>query len=271
MTPAAHRLVLDRIESAFWDLADGPFAFDVGALGLRLPAGRVPLDEMRELLLKPPHPDVLPAVWGELVRRTRQEAGREAWTVAALGAITPALRAICHRVVVTQTDRADLQAEVVAQFLVRLDEVDPESPGLVGLLFGAARSAGQRFQRCVIDADRTLVPFDTAPDRPVAHRGGGHPDIALGRLLRQGVISAEEADLIGRTRLEDEPLAAAATRLDITYAACRKRRRRAERRIVEHYARTGLLSAERARELMTGGLECLTGAGAEARPPAMAA
>jgi DNA-directed RNA polymerase specialized sigma24 family protein len=80
----------------------------------------------------------------------------------------------------------------------------------------------------------------------------------FGNRFSVAVITDEESELIGRTRLEGEPLAQAAARLGITYAACRKRRRRAEHRIVEHYTRTGVVSAQRARRLVAGGPLTLT-------------
>ncbi|MFE9426178.1 hypothetical protein ACFYNO_24820 [Kitasatospora sp. NPDC006697] len=273
MSPAAHHLVLDRIESMFRQLSTGPraLALDGGALGGVLPAESMPLDEMRNLLLNPPHPDAATTIWRELVERTRLPTDQDLWTVVAVGAMTPGLRGMCRRAGVGPSDHQDLQAELVAQFLSCLAVVRPENPRLVGQLYWSAQRAVGRFRQGVIEAERLLIAGDIDP-RLVAGAGlVGHPDVALARLCTRGVINAQDADLIGRTRLEGESLSVAAARLGITYAACRKRRRRAENRIVEHYVRTGVLLPERARQLMRGGLDFTvsgTGSDTPCRPVA---
>lgn len=259
MSPPAYHLVLDRIESAFMELASEPCGLTLGGteLGgwLRVPELR--LHRMRDLLLDPPHPETVPSIWRELVTRFRKAGDRETWALVALGAMNPGIRAMCRRTGLPPCQQEDLQAELVAEVLDSLAVLRPEAPRLAGELYWAARRASSRFQRGLIDAERQLVPLDALPDRMTGPRGG-HPDTALARLRARAVITEEEADLIGRTRLDGEPLVQAAARLGITYAACRKRRRRAEHRIVEHYASTGVLSDEQARQLLSGGLMAFT-------------
>lgn len=50
------------------------------------------------------------------------------------------------------------------------------------------------------------------------------PDGLLGEAVHAGVISASEADLITRTRLEGERLGSVAQRLGLRYHACAQRR-----------------------------------------------
>jgi hypothetical protein len=253
--------VLDHIESAFRDLALDPcgVALDGSTLGGWLPIPALGLHAMRDLLLKPPHPDAIPSIWRELVSRARHSEDPELWHVIVLGALNPGLRGICRRARLDPSHQDDLQAELVTQVLDRFSSLQPEDPRLAGELYWSARRAGSRFQRSVIEAEQRLAPFDSVSDRAVPP-GGGHPDAALASLCANAVITEDEADLIGRTRLEGEPLAEAAGRLGITYAACRKRRRRAEHRIVLHYTSTGVLTAERARHLVDSSLTSLAAA-----------
>ena len=75
------------------------------------------------------------------------------------------------------------------------------------------------------------------------HRPWGHPDLVLADAVLEGVISADDAELIGSTRLEDQNLKQAARVRGITHAAARHRRSRAERRLVEYLA-SGLVPPE---------------------------
>ncbi|MFE2428632.1 hypothetical protein ACFXJ5_18070 [Streptomyces sp. NPDC059373] len=62
----------------------------------------------------------------------------------------------------------------------------------------------------------------------------GHPDFVLERAVRAGAVTADEAELIGWPRMEDEGLADAARRLGIGYTACRVRRAVAEERLARY-------------------------------------
>jgi predicted DNA-binding protein (UPF0251 family) len=59
----------------------------------------------------------------------------------------------------------------------------------------------------------------------------GHPDFVLAAAVAAGVLRAEEAELIGRTRLEEVGLEQAAAELGISRNALLLRRSRAERRL----------------------------------------
>ncbi|MFE2428634.1 hypothetical protein ACFXJ5_18080 [Streptomyces sp. NPDC059373] len=130
-------------------------------------------------------------------------------------------------------DREDLDSEAVVGLLAELSRADPAVGGLAQRLWWAAfRGAHSARKRSAL-AVRQLAP-DVGERAHTSAEASGHPDLALARLCREGIISAAEGDLIGRTRLEGEPLAVAARRLGISYEACAKRRGRAERRVLEH-------------------------------------
>jgi hypothetical protein len=60
----------------------------------------------------------------------------------------------------------------------------------------------------------------------------GHPDLVLAQAVACGAITAVDAELIAATRLELRPLAEVATELHLPYQAARRRRARAEQRLV---------------------------------------
>jgi DNA-directed RNA polymerase specialized sigma24 family protein len=61
----------------------------------------------------------------------------------------------------------------------------------------------------------------------------GHPDLLLADAVRQRIIGALDAELIGATRLEDATIADLAAWLGMTAGAVYKRRRRAELKLAE--------------------------------------
>ena len=85
---------LDAARSAFEWLVAGPHPVSVdGRLFPGLPARRVPLNELRDRLLRRRCPQTLrDAVWAHLVLLARTEGG--AWTVGAVGVALPALTSI---------------------------------------------------------------------------------------------------------------------------------------------------------------------------------
>lgn len=249
MPPAVNRSLLDTVESAFHALAadPNPLTLDGALLGQGVSSGPLPLDEVRSRLLECSEPTARDAVWRAIARCARGAADRDRWLLAAIGVMLPGLRGISRRQAWgTRRDWEDLDSEAVVAFLAELDRADPRADGLAQRLWWAAFRGANRARRHDQDATRYLVP-DLGESLPDQFRAPSHPDLALVRLCEEGVISEAEGDLIGRTRLEGEPLAVAAQRLGITYQACSKRRGRAERRVAEHLARTatGLALSDR--------------------------
>jgi DNA-directed RNA polymerase specialized sigma24 family protein len=87
--------------------------------------------------------------------------------------------------------------------------------------------ARERSSRGEIPA-RPVVPPAAAP--------AAAPDVekVLARAVATGAISADEAELILRTRIDEEPLASAAREFGVSYNVLRVRLQRAERRLLLH-------------------------------------
>ncbi|NUT52794.1 MAG: hypothetical protein HOV94_36735 [Saccharothrix sp.] len=226
---------LDAARSAFEWLVTGPHPVGVdGRLFPGLPARRVPLNEVRDRLLRRRCPQTLrDAVWAHLVLLARTEGG--AWTVGAVGVALPALTSITATLSARFAgDPRDIHAAVLAGFVAELGVIDLRRPRIMLRLRWAAYRAGHA---CVREALNAPVPSghvgegfrSTLPPPP-----WGHPDFVLARAVAEGAITAAEAELIGVTRLEGVPLADAAAARDLSYQAAKKARHRAERRLVAY-------------------------------------
>ncbi len=229
---------LDTARTAFSWLVTEPRPVCVdGRLFAGLPDRLVPLNEVRDLLLRRRCGQATrDAVWAHLVLRSRTEGAT--WTVGCVGVALPGLTRIASRLSARFAgDTADIHAAVLAGFLAELSRVDLCRPRIMVRLWWAAYRAGYTTVREALDAP---VPagsgFRSAPPSPP----WGHPDFVLARAVADAVLTAEEAELIGSTRLEGLPLAEAAQRRGATYEAIKKTRRRAELRLLAY------LSAENA-------------------------
>ncbi|WP_344038243.1 hypothetical protein [Saccharothrix xinjiangensis] len=223
---------LDAARSAFEWLVAGPRPVGVdGRLFPGLPARRVPLDEVRDRLLRRHCPQALrDAVWAHLVLLARAEGG--AWTVGAVGVALPALISISATLSARFAgDPSDIHAAVLAGFVAELGQVDLRRPRIMLRLRWAAYRAGHACVREALDAP---VPFSHGFRSIVPPCPSGHPDFVLARAVAEGAITSSEAELIGSTRLEGVPLTAAATTRDMSYQAVKKARRRAEHRLLAY-------------------------------------
>jgi hypothetical protein len=225
---------LDVLDASFRLLAAGPqpLAVHASRLAAGLPDRPVPVDELRVLLLHPATSGAARnAVWAELVRRARAGGGDPAWTVALCGIALPGLRRAAGALAAGyRGDPADLQAEVLTGFLAELRTLDLdrlEAVPLASRLCWAARRAGERLARA--DAGwnarrRDLAGHDQAP----AAAAAGHPDFTLAAAVRRGILTREQAEVIGRSRLEGVPLRVIAAETGIGHTALCNRRKRAE-------------------------------------------
>jgi hypothetical protein len=224
----------EAAESAFALLCAGPqpLALHASRVAAGLPDRPVPLDELRVLLL---HPSAgartRNRVWAELVRRAR--AGDPAWIIGLAGVAMPGLRRAAGNLAAAYGgDPADLQAEILAGFLAAvraLDLDDLDQVPLASRLCWAAWRAGQ--QHACADAGwagrrRDLAAWRDGPDLP-----WGHPDLVLAAAVRQGILTAGQAALIGRNRLEGVPLSQIAAETGISHSALCNRRKKAEKAI----------------------------------------
>jgi hypothetical protein len=236
----APRLVLgeqpfDVAANSFWLLTVGPepLSIDGAALGGGLPARRIALSELASILM---HPScgytTSDRVWRLLIEQAR--TGGPAWVVGAAGVALPGLRQGAYRL---RHYSGDVQAELLTAFVAALRTVKPGGAKVAQRLLSATFTAARAALRA--DEPRTTAPVELPVSAPTA----GHPDVVLTRAVTAGVITADEAELIGATRLEGVSVAGYAEPVGRGYWAVAKERSRAEERLVAAI-RAGVLSDE---------------------------
>lgn len=223
-------LPLDTARDTFTALVAGPDPLAVnGRLFTGLPERPIPLDELRDLLLRPGCPRrTRDAVWRHLVLRSRVEGAT--WTVACVGVALPALASVGGWLAARYPgDRADIHADVLTGFLSGLATVEVREPGVFPRLRWAARRAGIAALHAALDAPvPTRTGYRSSPPTPPA----GHPDLVLARAITEGVLTRTEADLIGATRLEEVRLTAWAGEHGTGHQFASRMRARAENRLL---------------------------------------
>ncbi|MDI1463426.1 hypothetical protein QEZ54_20810 [Catellatospora sp. KI3] len=188
----------------------------------------VGLLQLRDLVLSGAVGDgVADRLWRVLVQRSRSDAGP--WMIAALGMALPGLRRAARDLRLRWSDDVeDLESELLAGFLERLETVDVEAPRICGRLIDAAVRAVRRAQSAgrLAQQPTSFSAGPTVPGLP-----WDHPDCVLARAVAAAVLCREEADVIGATRLGDATLAQAVSALGLTRPAARRWRRQAELRL----------------------------------------
>jgi hypothetical protein len=226
----------DAAETAFGLLCAGPapLALDAATVASGLPGRLVPLDQLRVLLLHPAtSARARNQVWAELVRRAH--TGNPAWVIGLAGIAMPGLRRAAGSLAgAWHGDPADLQAEILTGFLAAvraLDLDDLESVPLASRLIWAAWRAGQE-HACATAGwaarRRDLAGWRDGPDLP-----WGHPDLVLAAAVREQILTRDQAELIGRNRLEGVPLSQIAAETGISHSALCNRRKKAEKAITQ--------------------------------------
>ncbi len=231
---------LGRLEEAFLSLAvrKPALTLDGSDFGDPLPPGPTSLLELRVLLLRRSTPfHIRDAVIGELVRRASWD---EDWAVAVAGLLLPGLRRVAGKL--TRRYPADthcVDAAVIAGFFDALKTCDPNRSRIAAALVWAACRRGHELSRGdreyaahTVEADVEIGPVPLAD----------HPDLVLARAVGERVISAVDAELIAATRLAHLSFESCAEQLDTTVGALRRRRSRAERKLVP-YLRTQIREA----------------------------
>lgn len=232
--PAFERdsMPLDAARAAFEWLVTGPHPVSVdGRLFPGLPARRVPLDELRDLLLEHGCTQALRHdVWAHLVLLSRTNG--ETWTVGCVGLALPALKKITTKLTKKFVgDPSDIHAAVLTGFVAELAHIDLRKPRIMLRLRWASYRAGHVALREALDAP---VPSGSGFRSATPQMPWGHPDFVLARAVAEGAITADEAELIGATRLEGLPLATAGEDRGLNYEAVKKTRLRAEYRLLAY-------------------------------------
>lgn len=237
---------LEMLASAFGLLTTGPrpLSVDGRVVGHGLPHRSIPLPELRAILL---HPSTgrgaRDAAWRYIIAHARGGSGSAAgssngpggvsgaaWVVGAAGVALPMLRRMSADLVEgPRGEVGEVQAAVLAGFVEAVYRLDVERPGVITRLRWAAYRAGvvARYARDGVVSVVVPPPESAPPPRP-----WGHPDLVLADAVAKGVLSPVQAELIGRSRLEDLTLKEAAAELGVGYEAARKARRRGEARLV---------------------------------------
>lgn len=230
--PGRHRPgPLDTADAAFRALVTGPapLAVNPARLAPGLPDRMMPLGELRALLLHPAtSAGARNKVWADLVRRAR--AGGPAWVIGLTGIAMPGLRRAAAAVSASyRGDPHDLEAEVLTGFLAALrglDLDDLDKIPLASRLCWAAHRAGSAHAHA--DASWAARRRDLAGASAWPAMPWGHPDFVLAAAVRQHILTAGQAELIGRNRLEKIPLAQIARELGVSHSSLCHRRARAE-------------------------------------------
>ena len=190
----------DAAERAFAQLAREPAAPRV-----RTQLGVLPLAVIRPLLTDPATPPrVVDGIWRTLAGRARGQGGE--WILAGVGCALPRLRRAAWHAVSSPygAERDEVAAAVLAVFTDALLTLDPlPERGVLDELVRPAYNAAQRVSDQLRRAHRCHrpLPASFAPPPPT-----GHPDFVLADLVRDGVITTVEAELIGLHRLEGHSL-----------------------------------------------------------------
>jgi hypothetical protein len=223
---------LDIAHDAFSLLVVGPAPLAIdGRTMPGLPARLVPLDEVRDLLCtRDCGQDMRDGVWSFLVRQAR--TGGPAWTVACVGVAHPHLVGLAAKLTKRfYGDPTEIHDEVLSGFLAGLATMSPDQSKIPTKLWWAARRAGQAAPR---EARQVPIPMpDQWCSRPPTPPSG-HPDLILASAVADAVLTPIEADVIGRTRLEDVQIADWAAEREADYWTAYRVRERAERRLVRY-------------------------------------
>lgn len=223
------------VDAAFQDLCARPLTLDGEALGRGLPARAIPLDEMQACLLsRATSFETRDAVVAELIRRYHIDG--DDWGIALAGVLLPGVRLVAARLARGFPGDTDcIDAAVLAGFFDAAASCSLDGRRLSAHLLWAAFREGHaiRIQDVVAAQYRSKQPIGVGVLRP-----SGHPDFVLARAVAAEVITTAEADLIGATRLDGVSLASIAKRDGVSIPTVRRRRQRAEARLIA-FIRTG--------------------------------
>ncbi|OLT26890.1 hypothetical protein BJF83_20005 [Nocardiopsis sp. CNR-923] len=192
------------------------------------------LYQLRDVLMGEDTPnDVRDGVWRHTIRAARHS---QDWMVGALGLCMPALRNAARRACrgLSRGSAAEVESAILAETIRQVRTINTDYARLVWYLTRPAHRAALSARKRELDAP---MPAGAPGQQTICHGAvAGSPDLLLVAAVRVGVLSASQAQLIARTRLENVPLTQVADELGVSYKACAKRRERAEERLLTGHA-----------------------------------
>lgn len=225
---------LETVKSAFAQLRAAP-----AEMSLRLPpvpigpVNRVmDLEQIHGAIHRPgADPAVRSLVWAAVMRKARhRDTG---WFLVAAGLAYPKLVHKARLLAANfASDTVEDQADLIEAFLKAVCDINVEDrsiPDLGAAAAWRAYTAVRRERRRELTAP-VCAPLcsESAAPAPVAR----HPDILLARAVRLGVITGDEAEYIGRSYLEDTPIAEIVAWAGISRATFFRHRAAAETRLI---------------------------------------
>lgn len=220
----------DVLESTFRLLCADPKPLAVDGRELRrpFPARPIPLDELAGMLLHPATPyEARDRAVRLLLERSRSTGG--AWTVGLAGVVLPGLRRALAPMARAWPEHAeDLEADALAGLVEAIGRFDPVPEPVVGrLVWRVTSHARRRLAKQMAAAGRHVSTMaSTEPRQP-----WGHPDFVLAAAARAEIVTVEDAEMIGETRLGGMSLHAWAAERGERDGTLRMRRMRAEARL----------------------------------------
>jgi hypothetical protein len=162
----------------------------------------LPLSVVRSILADPATPlSEADMMWRTLIGRSRSRGDNGEWLLAAVGCALPRIRSgIWHATRDRHVERDEAALAALTAFTEAVLTLDPiPVTGVLDELVRQARNAAQTVADHVT-RDRIAHRKLHASIPPPAP--AGHVDFVLADLVRDGVITRHEADLIGRHRIE---------------------------------------------------------------------
>lgn len=184
---------LDLTEVKFHELCSrvNPLCVNGKSLSCGLPSRLIKLDELRDILLaRGTSQRTKDVVWAHLVRRARAQP--DPWNYAAAGMMIPGLKNATAKLARHYPgDVEDLDSEVLTGFLDAVHSVDVTQSELPKKLYWAAWRQGEAARQ----SERRQQSRVEMPD-DLGNPELGSPEITLAQAVRDGAVTADQANLV---------------------------------------------------------------------------
>lgn len=204
------------------------------------------LYELRGVLMSRGTPyDVRDAVWRHTIRAARLS---QDWMVGALGLGMPMLRGTSaqarRRLSKRWTD--EIESVIILTAIEQIRVIRLDYARVAYFLRCRVHRAAMGARKRVLSSLTVGMSEQLKTETKSFTDTVGSADLPLFAAVKADVLSAQEADLIARTRLEDVSLVEMAGELGVSYKTLAKRRQRAEERLVTALRAGALQSGETA-------------------------